>query len=77
MEEDRALTYGEKLVGLNFNPSGDARVTVLKQAFSRIIDMCNDSLEGADDTEQALWLEAIRKSLAAQMWCVKAATWRK
>lgn len=42
MPEERELTYGEKAVGLTFNPSGDMRVTELKTLYAKIIDICDD-----------------------------------
>jgi hypothetical protein len=33
--EERKLTYGEKLVGLTFNPGGDPKVTRAKELFCR------------------------------------------
>lgn len=71
-------TYGERLVGLDFNPSGDPKVVKLKTLFAEIIDICESDLGGFDETHSAvpIWREAIMRSLDAQMWTVKAATWR-
>ena len=76
MTDERELSYGEKAVGLTFNPSGDAGVIVLKQAFAKIIDFCNDArahAKGAD--ADRLWSIAITQAQTAQMWAVKAQTW--
>lgn len=75
----RAMSYGEKMVGINFNPSGDEKVAKLKEAFASIIDMCADELADLDNENEAtpIWREAIMRSLDAQMWTVKAATWRR
>ena len=44
----RELTFGEKMVGLTFNPSGDATVTKLKKGFAELIDII-EGIEGDDD----------------------------
>lgn len=79
MADERQMTYGEKMVGLNFNPGGDAKVTDLKKLFAEIVDICADELADLTDNNEAslIWREAIMRSLDAQMWTVKAATWRK
>jgi hypothetical protein len=71
-------TFGEKAVGLSFNPSGDERVRLLKEAYAAIVDICNDAREEASDAEtKRLWSIAITEAQGAQMWSVKAATWGK
>lgn len=42
MPKDGKLTFGEKAVGLNFNPSQDNQVDVCKQGFAKLIDQMND-----------------------------------
>lgn len=70
-------SYGEKAVGLQFNPSGDDHVTTVKRLFATVIDMC-DQLRATADSEQArLYSIAITEAQTAQMWAVKAMTWRK
>lgn len=69
-------TFGEKAVGLTFNPSGDPAVHKLKALYAEIIDLCNDA-RGADRNERArLYSVAITEAQTAQMWAVKAATWK-
>jgi hypothetical protein len=76
-DRKNADSYGHKLVGFTFNPSGDPKVAQLKGLFAEIIDICHDGLMEAKDNELAtLWNEASLRSLDAQMWTVKAATWR-
>jgi hypothetical protein len=72
-------SYGHKLVGFTFNPSGDPKVARLKGLFAEIIDICADHLdgEGEESVGTSIWREAILRSLDAQMWTVKAATWPK
>lgn len=78
MPEERELTFGEKAVGLTFNPSGDEAVTEIKKAFAKAIDLIQE--ERAKDTtpseKGAMLTLAIRKSQSAQMWAVEALTWK-
>lgn len=71
----RPLTLGERYVGLTFNPSGDKSVIVVKQAYANIIDLLNALSDGTD--ERARFVEgAITQAITAQMWAVKALTWK-
>lgn len=74
-EAEGLMSYGEKAVGLDFNPSGDEKVKRLKALYAEIIDICNDSRGGAGERPR-LWSIAITEAQTAQMWAVKAATWR-
>jgi hypothetical protein len=73
-----AMTFGQKAVGLSFNPSGDPTVHKLKQLYAEIIDICDAerSLSDATPESKRLWSIAITEAQSAQMWSVKAATWR-
>jgi hypothetical protein len=73
------LTFGEKAVGLSFNPSGDKDVEATKRAFAIIIDNLNGlRSQSTHDKEKArLCSIAITEAQAAQMWAVKAITWRE
>lgn len=71
------LTYGEKAVGLTFNPSGNSAVDVCKQGFARQIDELRNIWENSVDAEQKrMALIAIEHAQTAQMWAVKVLTWR-
>lgn len=74
----RPMTYGEKAVGLTFNPSGDPQVQKLKELYAQIIDLCDDiRFKAGNPSEQGrLASVAITEAQTAQMWAVKAATWR-
>jgi hypothetical protein len=77
-DRKEAESYGKNLVGFTFNPSGDAKVAQLKGLFAEIIDICHDGQVAAEGHQEAsIWNEAILRSLDAQMWTVKAATWPK
>jgi hypothetical protein len=70
------MTYGEKAVGLAFNPSGDLNVERIKKLYAEIIDACNQLREGERGERARLASVAITEAQGAQMWAVKAITWR-
>jgi len=73
----RGLSFGEKAVGLTFNPSGDPGVITVKQAYAAIIDQMNDlrnTSESAGTKRHAS--AAITMAEDAQMRAVKAITWK-
>lgn len=74
------LTYGQKAVGLTFNPSGDAGVQKIKELYAQIIDIM-DGLRKVEAINmqwehKRLASVAITEAQTAQMWAVKALTWR-
>jgi hypothetical protein len=77
---DREMTYGEKAVGLTFNPSGDPQVEVVKKLYAQIIDICNElkaSAVNESNGEKARLLSvAITETQTAQMWAVKGVTYK-
>jgi hypothetical protein len=77
MSDERQLTFGERAVGLTFNPSGDQTVLDLKTAAAEFIDICAAKRETATDAEiKRMYSVAITEAQGAQMWAVKAATWK-
>ena len=73
---DSEQTFGERAVGLSFNPSGEDSVHRLKSAAAAFIDLCNEARNGADGEVGRMYSVAITEAQTAQMWAVKAATWR-
>jgi hypothetical protein len=73
------LTFGQRAVGLSFNPSKDGDVDIVKQHYADIIDMMNElRMDSSHDKEKArLCSIAITEAQSAQMWAVKAITWRE
>lgn len=78
-EEKKELTFGQKAVGVRFNPSGMSEVDKIKQQFADIIDTLNDF---RNETNPSMSSEAkrlasiaITEAQGAQMWAVKALTW--
>lgn len=79
--EERELTYGERAVGLTFNPSNNGDVDNIKKLYAAIIDHMDDFRKGyikrGDNPEMVrLCSVAITEAQTAQMWAVKAVTWR-
>lgn len=72
----RSLTYGERAVGLSFNPGNDIKVQEVKELYAKIIDLCNNSITPDSGEQTRLFKIAITEAQSAQMWAVKAITWR-
>lgn len=71
------MSYGEQAVGLTFNPSGDDRVREIKPVFADLIDGLDTSRKAANSPEaKRLFSIAITEAQGAQMWAVKAVTYR-
>lgn len=75
--ESRDQTYGEKAVGLTFNPSGIEGVDDCKRFYANIIDRL-DALRNETKSSEVKRLasKAITEAQTAQMWAVKAITWK-
>ena len=75
--EEKTLSFGEKAVGLMFNPSGDERVQSIKEDCAHIIDNLNDMRNKTESGEMKRLLSvAITEAQSAQMWAVKGITWK-
>jgi hypothetical protein len=82
-ETTRELTYGEKAVGLTFNPDQNPDVNDVKKAYAGIIDglkrerdLCTREQDPANGEKARLLSIAITEAQTAQMWAVKAITWQ-
>ncbi len=76
-DTQRELSYGEKAVGLTFNPSNDSGVQEVKELYAKIIDKCNELRTEAGQGEKGRLLSvAITEAQTAQMWAVKGITWQ-
>lgn len=78
----RELTFGEKAVGLTFNPSGDEKVNKAKQLMADALDLLKEvEIEKADSFSRESWeanvfrTNAFNKIVDAQMSLVKYITW--
>jgi len=74
-EDVYELSFGEKLVGIGFNPSGDVRVAKIKSLCAEIINELTAINEPSDITKKII-NDAITGVLTAQMWAVKAITFK-
>jgi hypothetical protein len=72
----RELSFGQKLVGLTFNPSGDPKVNKAKELCAELADLLYDDHKGKDATDlyDELYHHAIGEILNAQMNAVKVLT---
>lgn len=70
-------TFGQKAVGLSFNPSNDDAVAKCKQEFASVIDRMNELRQESSSAEvRRMASVAITEAQTAQMWAVKALTWK-
>lgn len=70
-------SFGQRAVGLTFNPSGDDAVAQCKQMFADAIDQMHAFRCASDDPEVMRMASlAITEAQTAQMWAVKALTWK-
>lgn len=74
--ESREMTFGEKLVGLTFNPSGDAKVQRAKELCAELADLIKEDSTSKEPTylSSTLYDHAIGEILNAQMNVVKVLT---
>ena len=76
----KQLTFGQKAVGLTFNPGNNAKVESIKQKFAAIIDELegyrNPTNEERHPEVSRMLSVAITDAQTAQMWAVKAVTWQ-
>ena len=81
---DRELSFGEKAVGLTFNPSGDEKVNKAKKLMADSLDLLQEvELEKSDYGKiKPNWeanvfrTNAFNKIVDAQMALVKYITWK-
>lgn len=75
---ERQLSFGEQLVGLNFNPSADDKVAQAKALFAKAADLLEEEYRaknlGASPLATTLYQHAIGEVLNAQMNTVKVLT---
>jgi hypothetical protein len=69
-------TFGQKAVGLSFNPSGASLVDELKTLYAGVIDTLDAFRQNGTPEQKRLASIAITEAQGAQMWAVKAVTYR-
>ena len=72
------MTFGEKLVGLTFNPSGDQNITKVKELCAELADLLNQNADPSSERPlcKLLFDKAIGDILDAQMNIVKVLTFK-
>ena len=81
---ERPQTFGEKVVGLTFNPSGDEKVNKAKKLMADALDLLKEAEAGKPHNGNAMasWeanvfrTNAFNKIVDAQMSLVKYITWK-
>jgi len=72
-------SFGQQLVGLSFNPSGDAKVQRAKELCAELADLVNNHYQAKSVVsvlETNVYEHAIGEILNAQMNAVKLLTWK-
>jgi phosphoribosylpyrophosphate synthetase len=76
-DTQRPMTFGEKACGVSFNPGGLPNVAMMKEQFAAVVDMLHTNREMESDPEVKRMLSiAITETQTAQMWAIKAITWK-
>jgi hypothetical protein len=75
---DTELTFGQKAVGLTFNPGNNPDVDACKMDFAAMIDNLNNLRNDPESSpeKKRLCSVGITELQTAQMWAVKAITWK-
>ena len=74
---EKNKTFGEKVVGLTFNPAEWNEVIFAKDRFATLIDQMDKLRSETTSGEvKRLCSIAITEAQGAQMWAVKAITWQ-
>lgn len=76
IKETDDFTFGEKLVGLDFNPSKDGNVGRVKELFAEIADILNKEKNSKDgsDLSNLLFNHSVGEIINSQMSVVKFLT---
>ena len=72
------LSYGERQVGLTFNPSGNPQVLEVKKLYASVIDALiqfSDSSPTGSLEKTVEFQQAVIQAKTACMWAVKAITY--
>ncbi len=73
----RELTFGEKAVGITFNPGGHALVNAIKEKAAAYIDLLDEARNSTNNGEVKRQISiAITEAQTSQMWAVKGVTWQ-
>lgn len=77
LNDRRELSPGEKMMGVDFNPSGIPAVNRIKADCAHLCDVALVTSSEADSEEaKRMFAAGITRLQEAQMWFVKALTWK-
>jgi len=76
--ETKILSFGEELVGIEFNPSNDAGVAKVKELFAEAANILKDSYTTSERgaVKSLLFDHAVGELVSAQMAVVKVITFK-
>lgn len=75
IREKKILSFGEQLVGIEFNPSSDDTVTKVKSLYAEIAEIMKKNYEESRSPMKSLLFDqAVGDILRAQMMTVKVVT---
>jgi len=76
IQETKILSFGEILVGIEFNPSNDDRVAQVKQKMAEIANILKDAYNDGEKSpvKSLLFDHAVGEIVNAQMSVVKVIT---
>lgn len=78
-EEKKILSFGELLVGIEFNPSNDDKVAKVKSLMAEAANLMLETYEqdGKSPIKSLLFDHAVGELVSAQMAVVKVITFKK
>ena len=78
LNETKVLSFGEQLVGIEFNPSNDAGVAKIKELFAEVANILKDSYtsDSRSPVKSLLFDHAVGELVSAQMAVVKVITFK-
>lgn len=78
VKETKILSFGELLVGIEFNPSNDDKVAKIKSLMAEIANIVLEeyNAEGKSPIKSLLFDHAIGEIVSAQMAAVKVITFK-
>ena len=78
LNETKILSFGEQLVGIEFNPSNDAGVAKVKELFAEAANILKESYTSSTGSpiKSLLFDHAVGELVSAQMAVVKVITFK-
>lgn len=78
VNETKVLSFGEQLVGIEFNPSNDSNVAKVKSMMAEIANILKEEYnkDGKSPVKSLLFDHAVGELVSAQMAVVKVITFK-